>query len=248
MEKACTVCGVIFSKKVNVSKKNWARSQYCSRKCCLSKTIITSQKNFGLHPEDFEPWNKGLKYNERMKARLNVSGLEIGRGFNKGKKFPERSGENSPTWKPKTTKTCKGCSKTLSLAPWESDRLFCNVTCYGLWHRGENSPVFMGEKAKSLLRHRIMELPEYVAWRKAIFARDNFTCVICSKRGGDLEADHFPEAYWEIRDRLGITSAQDARDCKDFWDISSGRTLCLECHRKTDNYMKKPKKPNSKRK
>ena len=45
------------------------------------------------------PWNKGIKYSKKLKARLDLSGLVDGHGWNKGKKFPERSKVNHPGWK-----------------------------------------------------------------------------------------------------------------------------------------------------
>jgi 5-methylcytosine-specific restriction endonuclease McrA len=68
---------------------------------------------------------------------------------------------------------------------------------------------------------KIRKSPEYKAWRKAIFERDNYTCQICDERGGHLNADHIkPFAYFpELR-----------------FELSNGRTLCLSCHRKTDTW------------
>ncbi len=55
-------------------------------------------------------------------------------------------------------------------------------------------------------------------WRKAVFARDDYTCQLCDKRGGYLEAHHRkPFAYFpELR-----------------FEISNGQTLCRKCHNKT---------------
>lgn len=65
--------------------------------------------------------------------------------------------------------------------------------------------------------------PEYVAWRKAVFERDNFTCQVCSKRGGVLQADHIKSwiKYPELRTEL-----------------SNGRTLCIDCHKATPTYAR----------
>lgn len=60
----------------------------------------------------------------------------------------------------------------------------------------------------------------YYGWRKLVFKRDNYSCVLCGSQN-KLEADHiksyskFPELRYEL---------------------SNGRTLCNECHKKTDNY------------
>lgn len=62
---------------------------------------------------------------------------------------------------------------------------------------------------------------EYKAWRKDVFERDNFTCQICLKRGVRIQADHIKSFSMHPELRL---------------DLSNGRTLCVECHRKTDNY------------
>lgn len=67
------------------------------------------------------------------------------------------------------------------------------------------------------IRHSL----EIKLWRIAVFTRDDYTCQICDKRGGNLEADHIkPFAlYPELR-----TS------------INNGRTLCKSCHRNTQSY------------
>lgn len=59
-------------------------------------------------------------------------------------------------------------------------------------------------------------------WRKMVFERDNYTCVLCFVKGSYLEADHIkPWAYFpELR-----------------FELSNGRTLCKKCHSETDTYM-----------
>lgn len=62
---------------------------------------------------------------------------------------------------------------------------------------------------------------EYKLWREAIFARDDYTCRICGKRGIAMQADHIkPFAHYpELR-----------------LSLDNGRTLCVSCHSKTDTY------------
>lgn len=55
-------------------------------------------------------------------------------------------------------------------------------------------------------------------WSREIFERDNFTCKMCDKRGGNLEAHHIIPR----RDRLDLQ-----------YDLDNGVTLCVGCHYKT---------------
>ncbi len=72
---------------------------------------------------------------------------------------------------------------------------------------------------------------EYKLWRKSVFERDNYTCIWCGAKNGNgktviLHADHIkPFAYYpELR-----------------FAIDNGRTLCRECHKKTETYAGKIK-------
>jgi len=88
-----------------------------------------------------------------------------------------------------------------------------------LGHKGEKN--YNWKDGISRTNSHLRKLSEYKEWRKWVFERDNFTCQICKKRGGKLNADHirpfatFPELRLEL---------------------SNGRTLCIPCHIKTDTY------------
>lgn len=89
-----------------------------------------------------------------------------------------------------------------------------------LYMRGENNNNWKG--GVTPLNEKIRKSVEYKLWRKSVFERDNYTCIFCSRRGnGVLHADHIkPFAdYPELR-----------------FAIDNGRTLCIDCHRKTDTY------------
>ena len=234
ISKICLVCGDIFYKKSIESKNYWARKKYCSYKCSLTKTSVQKQSFDRNKLKGLIPWNKGTKYSEKMKFRLNLSGLEIGRGFNKGKKLLQITGENNPNWKEKIRKNCEICNKEMLLPPWDKNRRFCNRKCWALGTRGIGSPVYKGDKAITPLRIRIMELPEYKNWRSIILKRDNYTCVLCREKR-NLEVDH-KKRFLHIINENNIDTVEKSRECKELWDIENGRTICRKCHRKTDTF------------
>ena len=61
---------------------------------------------------------------------------------------------------------------------------------------------------------------EYKLWRTAVFIRDGRKCIWCGSKK-DIQADHIkPFAHFpELR-----------------FAIDNGRTLCKECHKKTDTF------------
>jgi hypothetical protein len=77
------------------------------------------------------------------------------------------------------------------------------------------------------IRHSL----RYQEWRSAVFARDDFRCVLCRKHGGNLEADHFPKTFASIFYTNHIASREAAMTCQEFWNLNNGRTLCERCHR-----------------
>jgi hypothetical protein len=95
-------------------------------------------------------------------------------------------------------------------------------------------PGIKGEKNKrwkggiTPINIKIRNSIEYKLWRKSVFERDRYTCIWCGdSRGGNLNADHIkPFAdYPELR-----------------FAIDNGRTLCVNCHKKTESYGRNNKK------
>lgn len=84
-----------------------------------------------------------------------------------------------------------------------------------------------GEKAYgwkggiSRLNARLRQTREMNLWKKAVKERDNYTCVLCGFYSKSNHADHIkPFALFpELRTSIG-----------------NGRTLCVNCHRKTKTY------------
>jgi hypothetical protein len=93
------------------------------------------------------------------------------------------------------------------------------------WRTGSNNPMWRGGVTKP--NEAFRKSLSYRKWRTSVFVRDDYTCQICKSRGKTLHADHIkPFAYFpELR-----------------LDINNGRTLCYNCHIKTDTYSNRYKK------
>lgn len=91
--------------------------------------------------------------------------------------------------------------------------------------KGESNPNWRGGVSSE--NHSIRNSKEYRLWRIAVFERDDYTCIGCLRRGGQLNADHIKpfSLYPELR-----------------FAIDNGRTLCVPCHKTTDTYGGKSKK------
>lgn len=143
-------------------------------------------------------------------SRSKEWGIKIGNAHKKsGLKPPSRKGIKwSKEAIAKRTETRMGYKHSLETLRKMSE---CHKgsKCY-LWRGG------LTEKNKA-----IRASLEYKLWRKSVFERDGYTCVWCKTKGGRLNADHIKEFsdYPELR-----------------FAIDNGRTLCVECHTKTENY------------
>lgn len=100
------------------------------------------------------------------------------------------------------------------------------------WNKGIPNYDIQGEKHHNWqggitpVNHSVRISLEYKQWRRAVFVRDNYICVECKAKSAKgekvvLHADHikrfadFPKLHF---------------------DIDNGRTLCKDCHRKTDTW------------
>ena len=95
---------------------------------------------------------------------------------------------------------------------------------------GERHPLWRG--GSEVLDRSIRHCFQYRQWRSDVFTRDNFTCVICGGKGGDINAHHYPKAFITIFRENKITSLEEALKCEEFWNINNGITLCEDCHKK----------------
>ncbi len=91
--------------------------------------------------------------------------------------------------------------------------------------RGDKSHFWKGgvSKRNHRLRNKIMATLEYKNWRRAVLKRDGYKCIICETTE-KVQVDHIkPFAkYPKLR-----------------FEVSNGRVLCFDCHRKTPTYSRK---------
>jgi 5-methylcytosine-specific restriction endonuclease McrA len=82
------------------------------------------------------------------------------------------------------------------------------------WKRGREHPCWLGTSSERQIAYRSKE---YKLWRNSVFARDDYTCQSCKKKGGALHAHH-------------IKTWKDHAELR--YDVSNGQTLCVDCHSK----------------
>ena len=86
---------------------------------------------------------------------------------------------------------------------------------------GEKCPAWKG--GITPVNTKIRNSIQYRLWRESVFARDNWVCQKCDKRGGDLEAHH-------------IKSFADFPELR--FAIDNGITYCVGCHKAVDSYRR----------
>lgn len=121
------------------------------------------------------------------------------------------------------------------------------VSC-GCYCKKINKQRFTGEKNPNWIDRKDIIAPSiirtitfYGEWRKKILKRDNYCCVLCQKRGGQLEVDHIKPFAMIIFENK-IRTLGDAMACEELWNFQNARTLCRSCHLMTKtrgiNYLK----------
>jgi hypothetical protein len=118
------------------------------------------------------------------------------------------------------SRTCDGARRVGTLHPWNKGK-----TCPSI--AGANNPAWKGGTASEY--ELIKGSREYKLWRKAVYARDFYTCQSCGakpdrKAGIKIHAHHI----------LSFAEFPHKRT-----DISNGVTLCESCHWKAHGRKEK---------
>ena len=113
----------------------------------------------------------------------------------------------------------------------ESHKKWCaehpdKVAARGIKTRGEKNWRWKGGQGKLRISIRLMN--ENRKWMDAVKQRDGNKCVKCGSTE-KLESHHI-KPFMKVIEENNIQSRDDARFCKELWDISNGITLCEKCH------------------
>ena len=118
--------------------------------------------------------------------------------------------------------SCDCCNKKITIKNQtfnlhnHEGKYYCNGCANGVLNSGENSKVWKKEKTQEE-REDQRNYPEYYNFIKSVLARDNYTCVVCNKKGtGDLQVHHLDGYNWCKEKRT---------------EQSNGVTLCEKCHK-----------------
>ena len=171
----------------------------------------------------------GIKHTDKTKKKLKKArvGKKPNLGHHHSEEFKERQRETvKKQWELGTRNNDK--LKGRKLTKEFKERL-------SVLRIGSKNPAYIDGRKK--ITHRIRHSSKYRQWRTDIFIRDNYTCVLCNLKNGNgkkiyLEADHYPKSFSQIFSEYSIKTYKEAMECKEFWDLKNGRTVCLDCHKK----------------
>jgi len=117
-------------------------------------------------------------------------------------------------------RVCKNCGRTQMVSPSFSKRPFCSRRCMAEWFsrnkKGKNHWNWQGGITEKESRNILYD--GYKEWRKKVFKRDGYKCVVCgNNKSGELEAHHIKpvKTYKKL-----------------ILNVSNGLTVCKRCHRK----------------
>lgn len=194
------ICEICMSKYKTYPSWSTVR-RTCSRKCM---GIMKSRENRGTNH-----WAFGKPMTDEAKAKLSRASKGVSRNV----------GKDNPMYGIVSFR--KGVNVRVNTGRTHFRKGFTP------WNKGKSAPWATGEKNKNWKggvtseNERIRKSPAYKEWRKMVFQCDDYTCVLCGVKGGDLQADHIKpfSLYPELRLQL-----------------SNGRTLCKPCHIRTPTY------------
>lgn len=107
-------------------------------------------------------------------------------------------GENNPRYNSKEA-LCDYCGKLVKVNKYKIENCnhhFCSQECYGKWNsenqKGKNNPNWnhnLSDEERNNSKRR-NKIEGYNLFIVSVLKRDNYTCQITGKKGGDLNVHH----------------------------------------------------------
>jgi len=262
MGKICPICGCLFYRADNYSKDQWEKKKACSVKCAVKARSTIKLIPCAVCSKVFKPCRKDItccsvacsKKNRKIPTEDKVC-VECGKVFSRTADNRTSHNISIEVWKKR-----KCCSYKCRNAYFKKNSIGFQNGHVGYknsgnfkkgivpWNKGNRNAkprILKGRPSgkehhwwkggTTALRKQIQNLQKYRDWRKAVYERDNYTCLHCKKRGGRLQADHVVP-FSALISLHEVKTKEDAERCLELWDISNGQTLCVACHMKTDTY------------
>jgi len=180
--------------------------------------------------------------NECIKSRnilISVSKKRVIRCSLKCKLNAPQNGTNNPNYKNGNgiliTYTCKcGNKRTAKGGDFRFDSEYVCGDCSKKSRFGHKHPNYKHGNYSRITDNGIKKIltfrkfPEYKEWQKAVKAKDKYICQICFSNG-ELVSHHLKPWAELLRDN-NIKNYEEAKNCKELWDINNGVTFCKSCH------------------
>jgi hypothetical protein len=223
IKKDCLICGKVILEYPSRVKDG--RGKYCS-KVCMNKGKADPVISKDCREKLSKYWTGRLNIKARKRVIVNCFFC------NKEKEIQ--------------------VNQFIRASEQRNNRIFCNRDCraeYLKTLRREKTPAWQGGRLD--LYQMVRRLPEMFKWRDEIFKRDNYTCVKCGDSiGGNLEAHHkqsFSILFHNFINTFNQFSPIEDKEVllriaiiyHPFFDLDNGETLCIDCHKHTDNYGRK---------
>jgi len=226
VELPCNRCGKSFQRRVSaVSSEN-----YCSwecRKVPTKKTCEACKKEYEVGSSHW-----------RTSRFCSKSCAKSGENHHFYGKHPQMPEGYEPWLKGKTAATDGRIAEMAKKVSESHKQQFAE----GIRNnKGANNPNWKNGQGTSEIHNIVRQLQKYKEWRLAVFTRDNFICVKCGDVSREINADHI-KRFSDIMHENNIKTTEQAELCNELWDIDNGRTLCIECHKKTETYGNRKRK------
>jgi len=158
-------------------------------------------------------WNKGKSKTEEFKQHLSIMNSgENNPFYGKHHEPGKLAGENNGMFDKKHSEETKEQMRLSHLGKM----------------RGADNPTWNG--GITPLRKAVRESSEMYEWKKKVMERDGYKDIYTGEVGY-LEVHH-KTPFEELLRKYNIQTLEDARNCKELWDVDNGETMLKRNHRK----------------